>query len=280
MSNSGRSFTKTARSFNSSKPRKRSASRSRHANKGSRRRSVNTHRSRARRSQPDMLGELLALMFNLLAFAVIVVDLTIALVAALTLDGGYAACAAVRSKRSLGLRNTSKIWTEIRQLRVMGRVFGLPPVARSLQELLALSPSGFEVATAGIFRQLGYRQIAVVGKAGDYCVDVCGFDPTGHSVVIQCKRYAPENKVGSREVQTFVGMAFVHHRAERGIFVTTSTFTSDAWKIADASRGRVELIDGQRLSHILAYDPRHPNLDTARTEDRRDASAPLDGGEG
>lgn len=253
MSNSGRSFTKTARSFNSSKPRKRNASRSRRVNRASRRRSVNGHRSRARRSQPDMLGELLTLMFNLLAFAVIVAALTIALVAALTLDAGYAAYAAARSKRSLDLRNTSKVWSEIRQVSVMGRVFGPPPVARSLQELLALSPSGFEVATAGIFLQLGYRQIAVVGKAGDYCVDVRGVDPTGHSVVIQCKRYAPENKVGSRELQTFVGMAFVHHRAERGIFVTTSTFTSGAWKIADESRGRVELIDGQRLSRMLEY---------------------------
>jgi HJR/Mrr/RecB family endonuclease len=265
MGKSGRSFTKTARSFNSSKPRKRRSSRSRRASTASRRRSVSTHRSRARRSQPGVFSDLLVLTLNLLVFTLIAVASAIALVAALALDGGCTAYAATCNERSLGLRNTLKVWSKIRQSRVLGRVLGPPPVeARSLQELLALSPSGFEVATAGIFHQLGYRQIAVVGKAGDYCVDVRGFDPTGHSVVIQCKRYAPENKVGSREVQTFVGMATVHHHADRAIFVTTSTFTPNARKIAGESRGRVELIDGQRLSRILAYGRQSTN--TAATE--------------
>ena len=195
------------------------------------------------------------MIFSLLVLALIVAVSTLALVAALTFDSGCIAYAATRHERSPGLRNTRRVWSLLRQRRTMVRWFGTPPVeARSLQELLALSPSGFEAATAGIFRQLGYRQIAVVGKAGDYCVDVRGLDPTGHSVVIQCKRYAPGNKVGSREVQTFLGMATVHHRADRAILVTTSAFTPNGWKIAKESHGRIELIDGHRLSQILAYE--------------------------
>jgi restriction system protein len=45
---------------------------------------------------------------------------------------------------------------------------------------------------------------------------------------VQCKRYTPGNHIGSRTMQTFIGMAYVHHKADRAIFVTTSTYTDEA----------------------------------------------------
>ena len=173
----------------------------------------------------------------------------------LAIDLGRTTRAVIQREPFPGFRTTRALWLRSGRMPILRRFFGPPQIeAHSLAELIALSPREFEHATATIFRARGYTHMEVVGQAGDYCVDVRGIDPAGRAVVIQCKRYKPSNKVGAREVQTFVGMATVHHRAERGIFVTTSTFTPNCWKIARDSGGRIELIDGRQLSQILAYE--------------------------
>jgi restriction system protein len=53
-------------------------------------------------------------------------------------------------------------------------------------------------------------------------------------VVVQCKRYAPENKVGLPAILNFKG-AMLDHKAWRGYFVTTSTFTTGARESAKMS---------------------------------------------
>jgi hypothetical protein len=91
----------------------------------------------------------------------------------------------------------------------------------------------------------------VVGGAGDLGVDVEGRDPAGRKVVVQCKRYAPWTKVGSPEVQTFIGMASVHHRAESATFVTTSAFSAPAMALGARHEGYLRLVDGQELDRML-----------------------------
>jgi restriction system protein len=119
----------------------------------------------------------------------------------------------------------------------------------TLDQLLAMSPARFEQAIAGLLRELGYRRVRTVGRSGDLAVDIECRDAEGRALLIQCKRYAPGLKVGSRDVQTFVGMIFMHHRADRGAFVTTSSFTKPA--IGLARDQRIELIDGRRLATLL-----------------------------
>lgn len=119
---------------------------------------------------------------------------------------------------------------------------------RTLRGFLSLTPGGFEVAVAGLLRRLGYRRVRVVGGAGDLAADIVCIGPAGERVVVQCKRYAPGHHVGSPVVQAFIGMAFVHHRAARAIFVTTSSFTPAARQLARAHP--VELIDGARLVEL------------------------------
>lgn len=127
---------------------------------------------------------------------------------------------------------------------------------RTLQGFLSLSPGGFEVAVAGLLRRLGYRRVRVVGGNGDLAADIVCAGPAGERVVVQCKRYAPGHHVGSSAVQAFIGMAFVHHRAARAIFVTTSSFTPAARQLARAHR--IELIDGARLVDITPQQPGQP----------------------
>jgi hypothetical protein len=86
----------------------------------------------------------------------------------------------------------------------------------SLGLMLAQTPAEFEEATAVILSQLGY-QLRRVGKAGDLGADLVGADGYGHGVIVQCKRYAPGNKVGTPAVQSFIGMHHRYHRAAVGV---------------------------------------------------------------
>jgi len=120
---------------------------------------------------------------------------------------------------------------------------------RTLGELLALTPAQFEQAIAGLLHDTGYRSVRRVGRAGDLAADIVCKDARGRSVVVQCKRYAPGTKIGSPDVQTFIGMVTVHHRADYGIFATTSEFSAPA--IALAKRHGVRLLDGSQLSRMV-----------------------------
>jgi restriction system protein len=88
-----------------------------------------------------------------------------------------------------------------------------------------------------------------VGGAGDLAVDIVAYGRANNLIVVQCKKYAPENKIGSPEIQKFIGMMHVHHQTQSGIFVTTSTFTQPAIELAE--RHNILLIDGERLVTIM-----------------------------
>jgi len=82
---------------------------------------------------------------------------------------------------------------------------------KTLGELLMLSPSGFEAAVADLLHDIGYRDVKRIGRSGDLAADIMCKDSKGRSVVVQCKRYAPGTKIGSPDIQTFIGMLNVHH---------------------------------------------------------------------
>jgi restriction system protein len=64
------------------------------------------------------------------------------------------------------------------------------------------------------------------------------------------KRYAPDRTVGRPDIQAFVG-ALHGAQADRGIFVTTSRFSSDATDYADRVNARLVLIDGNALARLM-----------------------------
>jgi len=67
-----------------------------------------------------------------------------------------------------------------------------------------------------------------VGGRGDLTADIVGEDARGRSTIVQCKRYRPGSKVSSGEIQKFIGMKSVHHRADVGVYMTTAEYTKDA----------------------------------------------------
>jgi restriction endonuclease Mrr len=119
-----------------------------------------------------------------------------------------------------------------------------------LEDLLALGPNEFEEAVAAILRELGFRRVRRTGGSGDLSVDITFRDKDSNLVAVQCKRYRPPNKVGSVEVQQFIGMAKLHHKAEVGMYVTTSDYTRSALQLA-AQHGDIRLVNGLMLAEML-----------------------------
>jgi restriction system protein len=91
-----------------------------------------------------------------------------------------------------------------------------------------------------------------IGKSGDGGIDgIIKEDALGLDVVyVQAKRYAADNSVGRPEVQSFAG-SLDGVRATKGIFITTSSFTSNAREFTDKIAKRIILIDGPELARFM-----------------------------
>lgn len=116
----------------------------------------------------------------------------------------------------------------------------------SLAAYMAASPDEFEQQTAALCRRDGCTRVRVVGGAGDLAADVLATTPDGKRILIQCKRYAPHNKVGSDHVQRVNGTYRDIHHCEQAIIVTTSGYTRDATALA--RRVGIRLIDADGLA--------------------------------
>ncbi|MEV7301897.1 restriction endonuclease [Streptomyces clavifer] len=96
-----------------------------------------------------------------------------------------------------------------------------------------MDPYDFEEAVAALCRRDGCADAEVVGGAGDLGADVVATTPDGRHLVVQCKRYASGNRVGSQELQRFGGTCYAVHEAGAAVVVTTSTFTEPALEYAE-----------------------------------------------
>jgi restriction endonuclease Mrr len=112
-----------------------------------------------------------------------------------------------------------------------------------------ISPTEFEELVGALLWRMGYSDVRRVGGAGDLNVDLWCRDINQRLIAVQCKRYLSGQSVGSPAIQTFIGMIYRHHGAARGIFVTTSRFTSDAEALA--ATNNIMLINGERLTELL-----------------------------
>lgn len=121
-----------------------------------------------------------------------------------------------------------------------------------LDRIKALPPSGFERLCQLLLREGGFEQVVVTGKTGDGGIDghgVLQLNPfVSLKVLFQCKRYS--GSVSASHVRDFRGAMM--GRAEKGIILTTGTFTSEARK--EAFRDGVppiELVDGEKLIEMF-----------------------------
>lgn len=115
-----------------------------------------------------------------------------------------------------------------------------------------LDPSAFERLVQRLLRESGFIQVEVTGRVGDGGIDGKGIAKIhgfmSFHVLFQCKRY--KGSVGSSEIRDFRG-AMVG-RADKGLFITTGTFTPAALKEATRDGAPpIDLVDGIELVEKL-----------------------------
>lgn len=118
--------------------------------------------------------------------------------------------------------------------------------------LLALDPSAFERLAQRILRESGFVQVNVTGKSGDGGIDGVGIARVNgflsFHVLFQCKRY--QGSVSAGQIRDFRGA--MQGRTDKGLFITTGTFTREAVKEATRDGAPpIDLIDGEQLVQKL-----------------------------
>ena len=130
--------------------------------------------------------------------------------------------------------------------------------ARLLEAILKQTPEFFERLVLDVLVAIGYggareKSALHMGKSGDEGIDgrinqdTLGLD----QILVQAKRYAPDNAITRAAVQAFVG-SLAGQGVTKGIFLTTSYFLESAKEFVERGMNtKVILIDGQALVDLM-----------------------------
>lgn len=118
--------------------------------------------------------------------------------------------------------------------------------------LISMNPYGFERLAQIILRECGFMEVEVTRKSGDGGLDGKGIlrlnNLVSIPVIFECKRY--KDPVGSKKIRNFRGA--MQGRANKGLFITTSTFTRRAKEEATREgTDLIDLLDGEQVIDLL-----------------------------
>lgn len=118
--------------------------------------------------------------------------------------------------------------------------------------LQSLPPEGFERFCQELLRESDFQEVTVTGRSGDGGIDGLGVLQVNRlvsfKVVFQCKRY--KGTVGAPQVRDFRGAMM--GRADKGIILTTGTFSTEAKKEAlRDGTPPIELVDGEKVVRMM-----------------------------
>jgi restriction system protein len=129
-----------------------------------------------------------------------------------------------------------------------------PPDHRThlLNLIKSLPPGGFERLSQRLLRESGFQKVEVTGKTGDGGIDGVGIlqvNPfVSFNVLFQCKRY--QGAITPAQIRDFRGAMM--GRADKGIIITTGSFTLEAKKEARRDGAPpIELVDGDALVQMF-----------------------------
>lgn len=119
-----------------------------------------------------------------------------------------------------------------------------------LEKLKQIDPYYFQTVILRLLEKMGYGDFIETPKSGDGGIDgVIKQDQLGlDKIYIQAKRYT-ENKVREGDVRNFIGA--MSRDANKGIFVTTSTFDEKALQKAHDAGQKIITIDGSALADLM-----------------------------
>jgi restriction system protein len=117
--------------------------------------------------------------------------------------------------------------------------------------LTGIKPDAFERLAQRVLRESGFVKVEVTGRSGDGGVDGVGvlrLALLSFQVYFQCKKY--KGSVSAGAIRDFRGAMI--GRTDKGLFITTGTFTADAKKEATRDGAPpIDLIDGDQLCELL-----------------------------
>lgn len=119
-----------------------------------------------------------------------------------------------------------------------------------LDKLKSMDPYEFERVILKLLKKMGYGEYIETSKSRDGGIDgIINQDVLGlERIYIQAKRF-DENKVREKDVRNFIGA--MSGDTSKGIFVTTSSFHSEAQKKAEDAHHKIVLIDGNNLTDLM-----------------------------
>lgn len=119
-----------------------------------------------------------------------------------------------------------------------------------LQAIQKMGPAAFANLCSILLKEAGFRDLETAGGNGEdefVGVGVYKHHLIRSRVYVQCQRRA--DRIPTREVRAFADA--ISSRANRGLFITTGTFTRDAQKVAKDGSQPIDLIDGEELCDLL-----------------------------
>lgn len=120
------------------------------------------------------------------------------------------------------------------------------------ERIYDLTPRDFEGLVAEVFRENGF-DVVLTQQTRDGGSDIIATYSLGgmpYLVLIECKKYSPNNKVGVSLVRSFLGVQ-MDQKANKGVIVTTSTFTRDARVFAERQNHLITLLDYNDLLDMM-----------------------------
>jgi restriction system protein len=136
-----------------------------------------------------------------------------------------------------------------------------------LEQMLMVSPTGFERLAQRLLRAAGFINTTVTGRSGDGGIDGVGvyrLSLVSFPVFFQCKRY--RGTVGPDKVRDFRGA--MAGRGDKGLLITTGTFTREARSEATRDGAPpIDLIDGEQLCELLKKHQLGVRTEERRVED-------------
>ncbi len=120
-----------------------------------------------------------------------------------------------------------------------------------IENILNNDPFFFEKLVVDLLLKMGYGEFGrVTSPTNDGGIDgIINEDRLGiNKIAIQAKRFAKGNVIGRPEIHKFAG-ALNEKGLNKGVFITTSSFTRDA--ISSAKHQSIVLIDGEKLANLM-----------------------------
>jgi restriction endonuclease Mrr len=119
-------------------------------------------------------------------------------------------------------------------------------VSTLLERIAELSSSEFEKLVGEFLKAKGFTKVKITNRSHDGGIDgKCELSFIDVKVAFQAKQYKPQNSVGIDPVQRLQGSLQGHY--DRGVFVTTSNFTSPAKSWVKEANAQIRLVDGEEL---------------------------------